>query len=194
MSGLFDDWEELEGSCQVNEVPVQEGGCQVNEVPVQDGGCQVNDVPVQEGSCQVNEVPDQDGGCQANGDCQEAGPSEPSGQLDLFQAAGVELPPATTKGKSKKGSDNAKQNTKTAATSKPAPPKEPDKDLERMVVITSHNETKTYAAEMTLEEIREDIEKEYPAYSATNTTWHFEKQEDRSRYLCIPYYKSNKAG
>jgi hypothetical protein len=47
---------------------------------------------------------------------------------------------------------------------------------------------------MTLEEIRVELEKEYPAYSKDNTSWYFERQDGKNRYLCIPNYKSNKAG
>lgn len=93
-----------------------------------------------------------------------------------------------------KNTSKTKKTSCSAASSTPPKPKEPDKDHERYVVLTNYNEQRSFPAEMTLEEIRVELEKEYPAYSKDNTSWYFEKQEDKNRYLCIPNYKSNKAG
>lgn len=93
-----------------------------------------------------------------------------------------------------KNTSKTKKTSCSTASSTPPKPKEPDKDHERYVVLTNYNEQRTFPAEMTLEEIRVELEKEYPAYSKDNTSWYFEKQEDKNRYLCIPNYKSNKAG
>lgn len=112
---------------------------------------------------------------------EESTPGETSAeQLGLFP----ESPCGAKKTKNKK----VKKNTSCT----PVKPKEPDKDMERFVVLTNYNEQKSFPAEMTLEEIRVELEKEYPAYSKENTSWYFEKQENR--YMCIPNYKSNKAG
>lgn len=126
---------------------------------------------------------------------EDASKDETSGgqQLDLFPEAnkGVKqnacgATPNTKKGKNKGAGGSC--------ASTPAKPKEPENDLERYVVLTNYNEQRTFPPELTLEQIREELEKEYPAYSKENTAWHFEKQEDKNRYLCIPNYKSNKAG
>lgn len=118
-------------------------------------------------------------------------------EKNLFETMGLELPPEEPVAKpepkkAKKG--NACGATKTAGkgTTVPQPPKEPEKDLPRFVVVTTDNYQETFPKEMTLEEIRVELEKTYPAYSKGNTNWHFEKQDDQ--YLCIPAYKSNKGG
>ncbi|MCG8402847.1 MAG: hypothetical protein MJA84_14840 [Firmicutes bacterium] len=124
-------------------------------------------------------------------------------EFDLLEITGTEKPqeeqPRTEQPK-KKGQKKKKNNScelpikaagKTTTTSQP---KEPEKDLERLVVLTNDNEQMTFPAEMTLEEIRAELEKQYPAYTLQSTNWHFEKQEDKGRYLCIPSYKFNKMG
>lgn len=123
---------------------------------------------------------------------------DPENGFDLFDLTSTEKP---QKEKQKKNSKKKKNNscgasTKTggSCTTSSSKPKEPEKDLERFVVLTNDNEQMTFPAEMSLEEIRAELEKEYPAYTKQNTNWHFEKQEDKSRYLCIPSYKSNKMG
>ncbi len=93
-----------------------------------------------------------------------------------------------------KNTSKTKKTSCSTASSTPPKPKEPDKDHERYVVLTNYNEQRTFPAEMTLEEIRVELEKEYPAYSKDNTSWYFERQDGKNRYLCIPNYKSNKAG
>jgi len=97
---------------------------------------------------------------------------------------------AATK-KKPKGAGKKNNSTQAAKVEKP---KEPEHDLERLVVITAQNEQRTYPPELTLEEIRVDLERDFPAFSKENTGWHFEKQVDKERYLCIPTYKFSKAG
>lgn len=121
-------------------------------------------------------------------------------QLDLANMMGLqEENPCKAEKPAARCAANPKKNKKssTAGSSTPATPpkpKEPDNDLERLVVITNANEQRSFPAEMTLEQIREELEREFPAYTKENTNWYFEKQADRGRYLCIPNCKSNKAG
>lgn len=168
---------------------------QENQVEVTQGNnCEA------ENTCQGSEAVNQE----TTATTQSKTPAEDNAtaeQLNLFQAAGVELPPPTppkNKSNSKKNSCGTNGTKKSVGGSCSAgsasTTKEPDNDMERMVVLTNHNEIRPYPAEMTLAQIREDIERSYPAYSEKNTTWHVEKQEDKNRYLCIPTYKSNKAG
>lgn len=63
-----------------------------------------------------------------------------------------------------------------------------------LVVLTNYNVQKEYPAGTTLEDVRQDLEREYPAYSKENTSRHFEEQRDKGRVLCIPGMRSNKAG
>jgi hypothetical protein len=129
-------------------------------------------------------------------------------EFDLFDLAEPEKPKAKgqkedesekpqvkgqKKGKKKKNSCEAP--IKAGSSNTPSTkPQEPDNDMERFVVLTNDNEQMTFPAEMSLEDIRAELEKEYPAYTQQNTNWHWEKQEDKNRYLCIPSYKSNKLG
>lgn len=123
--------------------------------------------------------------------------SEESGQLSILNEA--DNKPDKTSGCAAQTcgtNKNSKKAKKTASSTCSAPPKpkEPENDLDRLVVLTNYNEQKSFPKEMTLEQIRGELEKEYPAYSKENTNWYFEKQADNNRYLCIPSYKSNKAG
>lgn len=135
--------------------------------------------------------------------------------LNLFTAMNVELPEEISKevsGGCQAGAEVSNENPgdanpvpcstspkkgkKAAVASNyvPPAPKEPEKDLPRFVVMTNDNFRQEFPAEMSLEEIRLELEREYPALTAENTSWYFEKQEGPGRYLCVPTYKSNKAG
>lgn len=98
------------------------------------------------------------------------------------------------RGSRKRRNNSCGASAGTAGKTSASKPKEPDKDLERFVVLTNDNEQMTFPADMTLDEIRAKLEEEYPAYTKQNTNWTFEKQEDKGRYLCIPSYKFNKMG
>ncbi|MBF7083390.1 hypothetical protein IT084_10435 [Desulfallas sp. Bu1-1] len=119
-------------------------------------------------------------------------------QFDLLDLAVTENPQneqLKKKNQKKKKNNSCGASINTAGkTTTPSKPKEPEKDLERFVVLANDNEQMTFPAEMTLEEIRVELEKQYPAYTQQNTNWYFEKQEDKGRYLCIPSYKFNKMG
>lgn len=138
---------------------------------------------------------------QPDGSCQAAAP-EGEVQTNLFgelveENCGCAAPKKRPKGavsKKRENTCNASSSSASTTAKKVEKPKEPDNDLERLVVITAQNERRTYPPEMSLEEIRADIERDFPAFSKENTNWHFEKQEDKGRYLCIPAYKFNKAG
>jgi hypothetical protein len=104
-------------------------------------------------------------------------------------------------GRGKNGRDGKKDNCscsaptgKTVTPATPPTPKEPPKDIPLLVVLTNYNEQKDYPAGTTLDEVRQDLEMDYPAYSEKNTTWYFEEQREKNRVLCIPSVKSNKAG
>ncbi|MCL6478144.1 MAG: hypothetical protein K6T65_06980 [Peptococcaceae bacterium] len=139
---------------------------------------------------------------------QEATDEEDFGKLDAAKEEELdfwEMVEEQEKEQGKQQKGKKKKNgcaTGCGATSKvgktttptPPPPKEPPKDLPLLVVLTNYNIQKEYPAGMTLEEIRQDLELEYPAYSANNTSWYFEEQRDKNRVLCIPSVKSNKAG
>ena len=142
-----------------------------------------------------HDSPDSEPAGQPEGSCQATAP-EGEVQTNLFggpveDGCGCAAPKKRPKGAKKKENGNGNGQTNKAKQEKP---KEPDHDLERLVVITAQNERRTYPPEMTLEEIRAEIEKDYPAFSKENTSWYFEKQENNNRYLCIPSYKFNKAG
>lgn len=117
-------------------------------------------------------------------------------QMDLFALTG-ETPPAPVE-KPKKEKSNACSANKTGArknvsAASKKEEKEPPKDKVRLVVL-QNNEQFTYPANMTLEEIRVELAKDYPMYTQKNTKWYWEVQEDLNRVLCIPASSFNKAG
>jgi hypothetical protein len=129
---------------------------------------------------------------------------------NLFDAAGVELPEEPKKETAKKNGKKTKKNNgccaagvsaagsaKTKAANKTI--KEPEKDLPRLVYLVNEAEQRgPYEQDKTLEDIRKDIERDYPAYTKNNTKWTVEKQKDEEgkhyRYLCIATYSCSKAG
>lgn len=118
-------------------------------------------------------------------------------QVDLFSLTGETPPPPVekTKVKSEKACCAAPKSAagkKTDSSSKPET-KEPPKGIQRLVVL-QNNEQFPFDGDMTLEEIRGELAKDYPMYTEKNTKWHWEEQKDLNRILCIPTATFNKAG
>lgn len=200
------DWPEelgLDGEPQVT--PEVEGESQ--ETPKVEGESQ--ETPKTEGEPQEN--PETGGGSQAVNEALAAGESnnnEDIGELDAAredeefwnmvegQEGEREKKPKGGRGRGGKKNDCScsAPPRKPVAPATPPPPKDPPNDLPLLVVLTNYNVQKEYPAGTTLEEVRQDLEMDYPAYSDKNTSWYFEEQREKNRVLCIPSVKSNKAG
>lgn len=112
-------------------------------------------------------------------------------QISLFEepkAACCEAPPPK-----KVGKKDTKE-TKTPTKSPAKPGNEPENDLPRYVIMVDKDFEETFPPETTLEDIRQELEKIYPAYTKQNTRWSVERQEDKGRYLCIPIFTASKGG